>query len=160
MNLKQLKQKARDLKQSIIDSRRHDISIAKNRLFEARRGNYLMCAEALSAVEGLGHEIRHHYITVTDDRTALNIRVVVMSLKDELMLNTLAALEALTGKEFASSTYVNEWTQEVSYRSGDRWDDVFSINLECNIASDSATCRKVVTGTKLVEEKTYALQCD
>ena len=160
MNQKQLKQKARNLKQSIVDSRQHDISIAKTRLFEARRGNYLMCAKALNVVEGLGHEVRNYYITVSDDRTAISIRITVKSLKDDLMLNTLAALEVVTGKELVSSVYVNEWSQEVNYRSGDRWDDAFSVNLECNIASDSATCRKVVVGTKMVAEKTYELQCD
>lgn len=159
MNYKQLQQRARDLRLSVITSRKHDVEYARENLAVARKGDYFKCAQAL-AIVGANYEVRTHYITVRDTHTMITMWITVKSLKDELMLNTLEALEILTHKDFDNRSYTNEWTQSMTFSSGDLWDDEFSVRLECDIATDSPTCRKVVVGEKLVIEKQYELQCD
>ena len=160
MNQKQLKQKARDLKLSLVTSVTEDVGYAKARLKVVKATNYLPCATALTFVEEAGYEVKSHYIRNSYDSTHLDIRFTVQSLKDEQLIGLLASLETLTGVEFTNKAYANEWSQEMNFTSSDYGRVGLNIRLECTIASDSPTCRKVAVGEKVVTEIVYELQCD
>jgi len=160
MNLKQLKQKARDLKLSLVTSATDDIGYAKKRAADARAADYLPCAKALALVEDAGYEVKSRYIRNSSYGTHLDIRITVQSLKDDALTALLLALEPLTGAEFTNRAYASEWSQEMTFTSRNYDTAGLNICLECTIASDSPTCRKVVVGEKTEVVKVYELQCD
>ena len=159
MNQKQLKQKARDLKLSLVTSAISDMKYAKERAADIRATDYTQCAKALTLVEVAGYEVKSHYISGTNSDMMLNIRVKVSSLKEPALLDVLMGLEELTLSECVSKPHASEWSQDMTFRFG-KWPDSFRIVLECDIADDSQTCRKVVVGEKMEMVKQYELQCD
>ena len=159
MNQKQLKQKARDLKLSLVTSAISDMQYAKERAANIRTTDYTQCAKAIGIVETKGYEVKSHYIGGTGSDMMLNIRIKVSSLKEPALLDVLMGLEGLTLSECVSKPHASEWSQDMTFRFG-KWPDSFRIVLECDIADDSQTCRKVVVGEKMEMVKQYELQCD
>ena len=159
MNQKQLKQKARDLKLSLVTSALSDMKYAKERAADIRTTDYTQCAKAIGIVEAKGYEVKSHYISGSNSDLILSIRVKVSSLKEPALLDVLMGLEELTLSECVSKPHASEWSQDMTFRFG-KWTDGLQIALECDIADDSQTCRKVVVGEKMEMVKQYALQCD
>lgn len=54
--------------------------------------------------------------------------------------------------------FVSRSTDE--HRLGEEeWHPSLRVEVVCRVSGDSSTCRKVVVGTKLVEQNVYALEC-
>ena len=122
MNQKQLKQKARDLKLTLVTSALMDMQYAKERATNIRATDYTQCAKALTLVEAKGYEVKSHYIGGTSNDMMLNIRIKVSSLKEPALLDVLMGLEDITSSECVSKPHASEWGQDMTFRFG-KWTD-------------------------------------
>ena len=149
---------ARVTMKSVLDNCKRDIDDAKRRGRRIRATRYSVLQPTL---------IKLHLITAGVKPTEKLIFVSTYgdiyvslhnhdSLKTPVVLELLEYLNGLTDN-VKTRDYLAEHLAQREFRFGI---GETTVNVEINVKSNSESCRKVVTGTKLEEKKTYAFVCD
>lgn len=145
-----------------VESALADLRYARTRVKEAREGlsvSYDARTQAvLDLVKESGLKVLGRpdlYLSWTG-QTRIRLNVEVEGLKTNAIVALIALLDN-TVQATASEDYATEWCAERTFIFEDA---NLQISLQCNIKSDSPTCKKVVVGTELKEVVKYAIACD
>lgn len=138
---------------------RQDVAYAKDRLAVATAAKNQIAVDLKIANEILDSFECSAHMYVCGVTASITCSITVTSFKeDETLLAMLSKADDLAFAT-ASNDTVASWIVERAYRFSLPNGGFFTIEARLN-EEEAQNCRKVQTGTKLVEEPIYAIVCD
>jgi len=145
-----------DLLKSLV----RDVAQAKDRLAAARANRKAISADVRAAkrIAGKDEYVRMYLSGYDAPHLSASMTIEVTSLKYDAKLLTLLSRACEFAEATGSRDYTADWVAERTFEfalpSGGR------MNIEARLKGEgNAMCRKVITGTRLVEEHTYSIEC-
>lgn len=144
--------------QKTLSECKREIESARERGRKLRAARYVVLQPILTKVHMILSDVspRQKYVTLStygDMYVSLNSQD---SLKTPVVIELLEYFNGLTDNVKTSDWVTDLMTQrEFKFKVGET-----TIIVSVDVKSDSPSCRKVVTGTKTEERKTYAIVCD
>lgn len=143
---------------SLINEVREDVKAARERLALLRLVRHDVAADRATAKRIVGRKASHVYAYLSGSHIRVTASVTVDSFKEDKvllnMLNRALDLAEATGSRDFVTDYMAERTYSFLLPHGGK------LEIEARLRGDgSATCRRVQTGSKLVEQATYEIQC-
>ena len=149
---------ARVTMKSVLDNCKRDIEDAKKRGCRVRATRYSTLQPTLIKIHMITADVRpvdkHIFVsTYGDIYVSLHKQD---SLKTPVVVQLLEYLNGLTDN-VKTRDFLSDYMAQREFKFGI---GETTVNVEVNVKTDSESCRKVVTGTKMTEQKTYAFVCD
>ena len=98
----------------------------------------------------------HSFADTYTNQVNATVYLTVAGLKGNHKLNNFLSWMLDHFEPRPSADWVTEYTTSRTFTFRN---DSVVVELVCRVPDDSPTCRKVKTGTKLVEQDTYAIEC-
>ena len=108
---------------------------------------------ALGLARRYGGTMGYNYIS--GSTLSLTVRFTVKEFKKGLVCRILTACNDLDVS--SSNDYVSEYSVQRSYHF--KFGTGNSLRVECNLAEDGPTCKRVIVGSETRTELIYAIEC-
>ena len=143
---------------SLINEVREDVKVARERLALLRLVRHEVSADRATAKRIVGRKASHIYAYLSGSHIRVTASVTVDSFKEDKALLGMLDRALDLAEATSSHDFVTEHMAERTFNF--RLPHGGHLAIEARLRGDgNATCRRVQTGTKLVEQATYEIQC-